>query len=689
MKKFLKWFLSPKSDIFLFILALILAGIAGNHFYKRFDMTATKAFSLSEVSIQTVENLSEPLTVHVFFSDDLSAPYNTTYQYVKDLLSEYERSGNENFNVVYYDMEKEENQNEASKYGINQVQIQAVTSTKVDMKLAWMGIVLTYGDAIVPINGITSPYGFEYNLTTRMVKLVADQYNLSSLGSEKIKINFYGSERFNKLIPRYTALDGYIKAAVDEINRKNGNCLEYSYVFPKNSEEKAALIEKYGIQGVEISDGTKEVFGLVAEFGDKFRHIFLQIDTSRGLPLVSGAESVAASIEEALTGFVSNNLQIGYITGHNEASLTDEQGRSLNLVRNTADIYEFKEINLKTSMIPSNISLLFINGPSSAFSEDELYKIDQFLMRGGNILFLSDSYKNEAGQFGQQAYKTDASLAGLFEKYGIKINQDRVYDLESFENRDMYGRSVKLYEAPIISKNRMNQNNLISKNLGFVILYNTSSIDVDNARKNGLDVSVLAASSKKSWSMSENIQFSPRVYEPSESDMKAYDLAVLVEGKISSAYDKAPGEVSGKDLTANSHLSKAVRNSKIMVIGTSEIATNNMFDAACSEPVAIFVRNALDYLNDNGSLCIMRTKGADFSTLSIDEEKDKSKINSVKFACQFGIPLFVALVGIFMLWLRISRKKRIHQIYNSDDRREMLGENEKKAMQKESDKDGE
>ena len=103
----------------------------------------------------------------------------------------------------------------------------------------------------------------------------------------------------------------------------------------------------------------------------------------------------------------------------------------------------------------------------------------------------------------------------------------------------------------------------------------------------------------------------------------------------------------------------------------------------------MFLRNAIDYLNGNGSLCEMRTKGADFSTLNIDEERDAKKISTVKYACQIGAPLAIALTGLLMLWVRISKKRKIHLMYNPDDKREFIGEGAKKAEEVAGAKDGE
>jgi len=46
--------------------------------FARYDLTRSKIYSLSDVSRKVVSTLSEPLTINVFFSRNLPAPYNTT-----------------------------------------------------------------------------------------------------------------------------------------------------------------------------------------------------------------------------------------------------------------------------------------------------------------------------------------------------------------------------------------------------------------------------------------------------------------------------------------------------------------------------------------------------------------------------------------------------------------------------------
>ena len=80
MKKFLNWIKSPKSDFALFIILLILVNIVSHSLFVRFDLTKSKSYSLSKGSERLVKNLEQPLSVRVFFDDNLPAAYENVAQ---------------------------------------------------------------------------------------------------------------------------------------------------------------------------------------------------------------------------------------------------------------------------------------------------------------------------------------------------------------------------------------------------------------------------------------------------------------------------------------------------------------------------------------------------------------------------------------------------------------------------------
>ena len=134
MKKILQWLKSPKSDFILFVFFLVLLNIAGHKAFVRFDLTAPKSYSLSKASKTLVKKIDSPLSVRVFFSDNLPSTYTSVSQYVKDILVEYKGAANKNFSVSYMDMSKPENEELARSLGIQQVQIQEVKNNEVGLK---------------------------------------------------------------------------------------------------------------------------------------------------------------------------------------------------------------------------------------------------------------------------------------------------------------------------------------------------------------------------------------------------------------------------------------------------------------------------------------------------------------------------------------------------------------------------
>lgn len=264
MNKFVKWLKSSSSDLVLFVLILVLANIAGRKAFLRLDLTSQGSYSISEASKSTVKTLTEPLSIKVFFSDNLPAPYNSTAQYVKDILVEYKGAANRNFSYQFFNMNKPENQKIAQGYGLRQVQIQQVKNSEVGFKQVWMGLAIVYGDAIELIDGITSDSGFEYNLTTKISKMIAQADTLSGLGAdEKITLTLYASDNLKQFrINGYDNINNQIAAAFNKVNQKNLNRLAYISKNPSDDEIKE-LADEYGLQLFtwKEKDGSEERSG--------------------------------------------------------------------------------------------------------------------------------------------------------------------------------------------------------------------------------------------------------------------------------------------------------------------------------------------------------------------------------------------------------------------------------------------
>ena len=689
MKKFINWLKSPSSDFALFIVFLLLLNIVSYNSFFRLDLTEPKSYSLSKPSKQVVKNLQEPLTIRVFFDKNLPTPYNSVAQYVEDLLAEYDGVANKNFSVINMDLSKEESLAMASDYGLSQIQIQEIKNNEVGFKQVYMGLVLSYGDSIETLDSITSTEGFEYKLTTKISKMISTADTLANLKqNEKINITLYFSPVLKNMgISGCAELEEIVETSFKEVNKQNKDRLDYKVVNPSESET-IEFVQKYGIQAIQYKSENQQkvaALGLVVEYNDDFRVIPVQIERSLFGYVVSGLETIGESINESLQSLMSNVQSIGYVTGHGELSLQDER-QALNFNKMVSAHYQIEELNLVEKDIPMNMSCIVINGPKADFAEEELYKIDQFVMRGGNIMFFVDSLVEQGGSPYQAAeyVPNELNIDKLLNKYGVKRNYDYVMDTNCYTTSSSEYGKMNLYWAPIMQKDQLAKKSVITQNLGYLIFLQNGSLDISGAENNSnLKSTVLVKSSPESWAQSERIMLNPIFMTPPEAgNFASQNLAVMIEGKFDSAYTEKPKfETSDESaeatenqtqdenqLTTENHLASAKLPGKIFVIGSSYVTTYQILDGQDTSPISMFFLNVIDYLNGNEEVCTMRTKGLGINVLTI---KSPALATIAKYFNQFGLVILVAVAGLIVVRSRAKRRKQIREKYNPNDSRQV------------------
>ena len=686
MNKFVKWLKGPKSDFILFVIFLVLLNIAGHKAFVRVDLTAPKSYSLSKASKTLVKNLDSPLSIRVFFSDNLPSTYTSVSQYVKDILSEYKGVANKNFSVSFMDMSKPENEELARESGIQQVQIQELKNNEVGLKQVYMGIAINYGDSTEIMNPVQSSDGFEFNLTTTMSKMVSMADTLAGLGKdEKITLTLYLSDDLKTLgISGAEEAEDIIREAFNTVNKKNLDRLDFKVISPEDADADA-LAMKYGIQTISYANRgvqKKAALGLVLEHGDKTYALPVEIQRSFFGYAIGGLDDLETTIGEGLQSLLSNTKAVGYITGHEEVDHTSEEGAA-NLEKLISGMYELKDIDLNSENIPAGMNSIIINGPKIDFTEEELYKIDQFLLRGGNVMLFIDGVVDDGqgSNYGLGNYVTNNNnIDRLLAKYGVEHKKNMIMDKNSITDVNPQYGELHYYWVPNIHRKQLAKKNIITNNLGYVYLLQSSSLHPDDAKENkNLKVTELAKSSEEAWAMESGITLHPLYLEPpaDPSSYGQYDLALLLEGKFDSAFDEAPAAPASEDeensasdsedtLVTSNHIKTSVMPGKLFVAGSSQVTTRQVIDENGSSPVSMFLMNVIDYMNGNEDLCTMRTKSLSVNNLTI---KTPAAVNFWKILNQYGLAVLVALAGLLVWRLRAARRRAINRKYNPDDTR--------------------
>ncbi|MCZ6758212.1 MAG: GldG family protein [Bacteroidetes bacterium] len=166
---------TSRSSIVLLGLILVVVNLIGLNLFARADLTDDGVYSLSDASIDLVSDLDDPVTVTAFFTADLPAPYSSNSRFLKDKLDDYGAYGGRNFQYRFIDpKDSEELRNEAMSYQIPPVQIQVIESDNVQLKNAFMGVVIEYGGERESIPVVQDLSSLEYDITSAIRRLTRE-----------------------------------------------------------------------------------------------------------------------------------------------------------------------------------------------------------------------------------------------------------------------------------------------------------------------------------------------------------------------------------------------------------------------------------------------------------------------------------------------------------------------------------
>lgn len=661
------------------LLILVAVNLVGSNAFFRLDLTGNDAYSLSEVSRESLAILEDPLRVKVFYSDDVPAPYNSVRQYLLDLLREYRQQAGDNVVYEIVDVSTEEGRAEAQQYSIRPIEIQEIRSDQFQSRSVYMGAAVLYGNVVERLNELTDTTGLEYRLTMAIRSAVTQVDTLAG-ATEPVSLTLYSSPVLSTLgIEGFDTLEGEVRRLFEELNEENFGQLEFEYREVVGSADVQRLVEEFGMNRItwETEEGaTREaVLEVVLSYGERFERIPVRILSTlfSGYRLES-PESLSQRLEQGLRGLVSSSPVVAYATGHGEKSLEDRQRGSLVLRQLFDPRYRIEEVDLRDQSIPQGVDTLIINGPTESYSLEALYRIDQFLLQGGSLMVFLDSHVQEIPP--QQALAQGArptwslnetGLAELLAHHGVRVTDQLVLDESSFE-ASQGGIRQQIYQAPLLRGDSINRESVITRDLEDLILFNSAELQTEPTSEDQ-ELTILLTSSPDAWSVSDPQEIGPWIQgAPPSAETGRRNLSVLLAGEFSSYFEEplagdpiAPGqeedETGGPILDQQgSFLTESIAPGRIFVLGSSTLTTSQLLDPTNRTPNGTFLFNALDYLNGTPGFAQLRSKGLGVPRLEPTSAPVRGAIRVVNTAV---LPLLVALLGLFAWWRRKVRRRRI------------------------------
>lgn len=341
--------------------------------------------------------------------------------------------------------------------------------------------------------------------------------------------------------------------------------------------------------------------------------------------------------------------------------------------------YRFDTLNInQVAAIPAVYKTVLINRPMIPFTEKEKFKIDQYVMNGGNLFWSINMVTGtldslRSGQF--NAMPIDLNLNDLLFHYGVRINPNLIEDAVSSAFIPLQARSQNSEASmrpwvyfPILMPG--NDHPLV-KNLNGILTRFASSIDT-NTNDPAIKKTVLLSSSKYSKTEAAPL---PVIIESAMEDVNPATFlqqnligAILLEGRFTSAYaTRRPVEVADMMDSLKLKLkATAVKPGKMIITGDADILANEfspkegpfemgvfLYDPNTKFDNKSFLLNSMEYMNDDENLLEARNKNFDNRIL---DPKVVEKERSTWQFINIGIPVLAIL--IFGSVFFFVRKKR-------------------------------
>ncbi|MBP7808266.1 MAG: gliding motility-associated ABC transporter substrate-binding protein GldG [Bacteroidia bacterium] len=493
------------------------------------------------------------------------------------------------------------------------------------------------------------------------------------------------------LNPDFTRLRNETKEILDEFRAYSNNQIDYEFINPGENPNKEEVnkIEKQlydkGIIPEQVIDKSKK--------GQKVTETLLwpgALVTYRGRELpwqiykkqagggFSAEMSINNSVQELEYG-ITNTIrklqaprkpEVTFIEGHSELDTL----RQYDFMRSLSEYYEVNRtvINQKLDAL-NGTDVIVISQPDSAFVEKDKFIIDQFIMRGGKVLWMIDPVYLDMDTFRLKqftlGFNNDLNLTDMLFRYGVRLNPVLVQDMQcakipvnvGFKNGQPNFQPFQWLYSPLLMPDI---DHPIVKNLDLIKMEFAGTIDTITAK--GIKKTILLHTSRytKLQPTPARVALAMVQFKPKESQFSTpyQPVACLLEGEFESNYKNRANQSMHDSVLEAFKYKEISKKTKMIVIADGDIAKNDVmrrtgplplgYDQFTNQTFAnkTFLLNCVNYLLDDEGLLQLRAREIKLRLLAKKKiEGKESKWQLINIALPLGI---VILFGLIQFYIR-------------------------------------
>lgn len=674
----------------------------------RWDLTEGKQYSISSATKAYLAQLREPLLIRGYFSTKTHPLLAPLIPQLTDLLKEYGIVSEGKTRVEIVDpAQAPELEDEANKkYGIRPVPFQVSDRYQSSVVNSYFDVLLQYGDAYevlgfsdlieVKAKGsgnvdvrLRNP---EFDIT-KSIKKVLQSYQSGGVVfdslTKPVEFRGYISAR-GKLPKALRTVKADLDRTLNELTREADGKFTSSIVDPQadGGTVAAQIKAEHGFTPMASSllDNNRFYFYMVLTDGETL----IQVP----LPEVRDEAGLKRTLEEGLKRFSTGLLNAVAVRTPPAANPYLQQQQQapantyntlLGLLDNNFEIENLERI--EASGLRAATSVLMVLDPK-ILDENELFAVDQFLMRGGTVLIALGGFEVVLSQQGFVATAKQSGLEDWLEHHGVTIAESFVLDPKNtrfpvpVQRRvgPISFREIKMLNYPYFADLRndsLNQEVAPIAALSQVTMAWASPVEVAEDTNSERQLTTLLRSSPNAW-RSSSTEITPKaeasVFVP-EGELDANPLAIMLEGRFDSFFDEPPPpredeetaepgeeeEPAEPGLTLSSVIERSPESSRLIVIGSGSFVADQVLGVLSSiggtqyTNSAQMIVNLVDWAVEDVALLTISSRGHFNRTLPPMPESDQKFWEYMNYGIAV---LLVLLVLLFNLYQRMSRQRR-------------------------------
>jgi ABC-2 type transport system permease protein len=632
----------------------------------RVDVTERGDYSISQVTVDALAQLAEPLRIDGYFSERTHPLLAPLVPQIRDLLREYEVYGNGRVQVGIADpnadeaLESELNE----EYQIRSVPFRVADRHQQAIVNSYFHILIRYGDqhASLGFDELIDVYAgdsgiqvrlrnLEYDVTKTIKRVSQEFQNMESIFArlpDSLTLTLFVTsdtlpEGFAELPPR-------IQNVAGELVEASRGKLEFREVDPSGDSSLAErLASDYGIQPLAVDLFGRRTFylDLLLQSGEKAERILPRSDLSES--------DLRVALEAAIRRLTPGQLKtVGLLTERpaspplnpNIPPQFQPPPRRPDyqiLEQLLREEYEVTRVQLEDGLVPDVIDVLLIGKPGS-LSEHQKFAIDQYLMRGGKLIVLTSSHAIRPERSSLVAQRATTPLHEMLESWGVKVDPAIVMDPQnasfpipvSEQRGGLRLQRIRMLPYPFFPDVRGDA--FADAQPAFLGITNVTTpwaSPLELVPIDGLESEILMSSSEGSWlNVSGDIEpdlvrFPETGFEP-VGDTASRVLGVSLTGRFPSYYAARPSPLfegseaeqaqDAADRTGRT-MKESLPDAKLVVVGSSEMVSDLMMQLANGPGGEVhrnnlqLVQNLVDWSVESTDLLSIRSSGAFARTL--------------------------------------------------------------------------